>query len=397
MKRLVTDEYRENAQFIALAKDQKIYPYCLPVSSSCANRIVVENREHINLVSNNYLGFSDHPKVKEAARAALDRYGVGAGGSPLMCGNTDLHIQLKEKIAAAYGQEDAALFASGYQALVGAIQTTVSKADLVLLDALVHRSIVDGVTLNGSNRRMWLHNDMEDLSSMLVRLGPQCQRKLIVVDSVYSMDGDIADLPGISNLSVAHDALVLIDEAHALGVLGKNGHGLPEHFGLPNGADVIAGTFSKFAGAVGGFVTGPSEFILRLRHTASAYIFSASLPAVICGATLKAFELLEEEPQWRERLWDNTRYMLNGLKTLGFDTGCAETPVIPIMIRDMDKALQFNRASFESGVYASPVLYPAVAPNKTRMRLGVMATHTREDLDTALDVFAKVGKQVGLI
>lgn len=397
MKRLVTDEYIENAQFIALAKDQKIYPYCLPVSSSCANRIVVENREHINLVSNNYLGFSDHPKVKEAARAAIDRYGVGAGGSPLMCGTTDLHIRLKEKIAAAYGQEDAALFASGYQALVGAIQTTVSKGDLVLLDALVHRSIVDGVALNGSNRRMWLHNDMEDLSSMLVRLGPQCQRKLIVVDSVYSMDGDIADLPGISNLSIAHDALVLIDEAHALGVLGKNGHGLPEHFDLPNGADVIAGTFSKFAGAVGGFVTGPSEFILRLRHIASAYIFSASLPAVICGATLKAFELLEEEPQWRERLWDNTRYMLNGLKTLGFDTGCAETPVIPIMIRDMDKTLQFNRASFESGVYASPVLYPAVAPNKTRMRLGVMATHTREDLDTTLDVFAKVGKQVGLI
>lgn len=397
MNRLITEEYQQNTEGAALVMNQEFYPYCLPVSSSCANRIVVQNRECINLISNNYLGFSNHPEVIEAARSALGKYGVGSGGSPLMCGTTDLHNQLKKKIATTYNQEDAALFASGYQALIGAVQATVSKEDLVLLDSLVHRSIVDGVALNGSHRRMWLHNDMEDLSAMLSRIGRQFARKLIVVDSVYSMDGDIADLPGIHSLSAQHGALVLIDEAHSLGVLGDNGHGLTEHFGLEDGADVIAGTFSKFAGAVGGFVAGPADFILGLRHTASSFIFSASLPAVICATVLKAFEILEVEPQWRERLWDNTRYMLNGLSALGFDTGAAETPVIPIMIRDTDKALRFNRSIFESGVYASPVVYPAVAPHKSRIRLGIMATHTRDDLDMALDAFARAGRQVGLI
>jgi 8-amino-7-oxononanoate synthase len=394
---LLDDAHRQHAAHISWLRSQNLYPFCLEVTSPCDHRIVVANRECINFISNNYLGLSSHPKIEAAAQAAIRRYGVGLSGSPLMCGTTDLHNRLKEKIAAIYGQQDAALFASGYQALVGAIQATIGKGDLALLDGLVHRSIVDGVSLSGSMRRIWVHNQTQDLSCLLAGLGTKFRRKLIIVDSVYSMDGDIAPLPEIKTLKDQHNALVLIDEAHALGVLGAHGHGLLDHFDLPGGADVIAGTFSKFAGAVGGFVTGPAEFILHLRHSASAYIFSASIPPVMCATVLKAFELLEEEPQWRERLWLNTRYLLTGLKALGFDTGQAQTPIIPIMIRDADRTIEFNRALFEMGIYASPVIYPAVAPTKSRIRLGVMATHTQDDLDAALAVFKKAGQQSGLI
>ncbi|MDA8138987.1 MAG: aminotransferase class I/II-fold pyridoxal phosphate-dependent enzyme [Desulfobacteraceae bacterium] len=397
MPALVSDEHRQHSEYISLLQSQNLYPFCFEVTSPCNHRIVVANRECINFISNNYLGFAGHPKLQEAAEAAVRQYGVGMGGSPLMCGTTEIHNRLKEKIAAVYGQQDTALFASGYQALIGAIQATIGKGDAAMVDGLVHRSIVDGVTLSGSTRRVWVHNNMEDLSSLLTRVQSKYGRKLIIVDSVYSMDGDIAPLPAIKKVRDQHGALVLIDEAHSLGVLGRNGRGILEHFDLPDGADVIAGTFSKFAGAVGGFVTGPKDFILHLRHSASAYIFSASLPPVMCATVLKAFELLEEEPQWRELLWANTRYFLSGLKSQGFDTGLSETPIIPIMIRDVEKSIFFNRSIFEAGVYASPVVYPAVAPSKCRIRLGVMATHTRDDLDAALEIFKKAGKEVGII
>lgn len=397
MSRIIDEASRELLQIVITAKNEQIYPYCLEVTTPCANRIVVNDKECINFISNNYLGFSNHPKVKEAALAALNKYGAGMGGSPMMCGTTEIHNQLKQTIATVYGQEDTALFATGYQALLGAVQATVTKKDLVLIDSLVHRSIVDGVTLSGALRRVWKHNDLQDLSKMLDRLSKHNNRKLIIVDSVYSMDGDIAPLPEIKRLSDSHQALVLVDEAHALGIIGDKGHGILDHFSQPDGADVIAGTFSKYAGAVGGFVCGPAAFINHLIHFSSSFIFSASLPPVMCAVVLAAFELLETEPQWRENLWSNTHYFLNGLKHLGFNTGKSETPIIPIIIGNQDKALQFNKCLLELGVYASPVVYPAVAQNKTRMRLGVMATHSMEDLDKGLDALAKAGKEIGLI
>ena len=305
-----------------MLRRENIYTYSLEVSSACANRIMVSGKERINFISNNYLGFSTHPEVLKAVRKAVDKYGLGIGGSPLACGTTDLHYRLQEKIAQVFEREACVLLPSGYQALLGSIQATIGKGDVALLDSLVHRSIVDGVTLSGSDKRMWLHNDTEDLASLLERVKSKYQRMLIMVDSVYSMDGDWPNLPELYRLKEEHGALLLIDEAHSLGVLGQaRATAFRTTSTCRTAPDVIAGTFSKFAGAVGGFVAGPADFIDHLRHNASAYIFSASLPPMTVAGVYKSFELLDEEPQWRERLWDNITYFLKGLKELGFDTG----------------------------------------------------------------------------
>ncbi|MBN1532672.1 MAG: aminotransferase class I/II-fold pyridoxal phosphate-dependent enzyme [Spirochaetes bacterium] len=397
MGKLVSDTMKQNLALVAFLKQHDIYTYFLPVSSACENRIVVKGTERINFISNNYLGFSTHPKVKEAVEAALRKYGLGIGGSPIACGSTDLHYALNERIARVYGQEDCVLYASGYQALLGGIQATVRRGDVVLLDSLVHRSIVDGVTLSEADKRMWLHNDMEDLEQLLERVKNKYERMLIVVDSVYSMDGDIAPLPEIRRLAGEHGALVLVDEAHSLGVIGKRGYGILDHFDLPGGADVIAGTFSKFAGAVGGFVTASREYITFLRHNCSPFIFSASLSPLIVAGVLQSFDLLDEEPQWRERLLANSRSFIDGLKSLGFDTGTSVTACVPIIIRDTQKTMAFNKIILEHGVFASPVVHPAVPHTESRIRLGVMATHTAEDIERSMEIFKKAGKELGII
>ncbi|MBN1496126.1 MAG: aminotransferase class I/II-fold pyridoxal phosphate-dependent enzyme [Spirochaetes bacterium] len=397
MSQLISDAMKKQAALLSMLRKENIYTYSLEVSSACANRIVVSGKERINFISNNYLGFSTHPEVLKAVRSAVDKYGLGIGGSPLACGTTELHYKLQEKIARVYEREACVLLASGYQALLGSIQATIGKGDVAVMDSLVHRSIVDGVTLCGSDKRMWLHNDTEDLDSLLARLKTKYNRMLILVDSVYSMDGDWADLPELQRIKEEHGALLLIDEAHSLGVLGKRGYGLPDHFDMPNAPDVIAGTFSKFAGAVGGFVAGPADFIDHLRHNASAYIFSASLPPLTVAGIHRSFELLDEEPEWRERLWNNINYFLTGLKDLGFDTGPSRTAVVPLLIRDLEKTMMFNKMIFEEGVFASPIVHPAVPPAESRIRLGVMATHTKADLDRSFDVFKKVGKKLGII
>jgi len=397
MSTLISDAMKQQAALLSTLRKANIYTYSLEVSSACRNRIIVGGKEHVNFISNNYLGFSTHPKVLEAVRAAMDTYGLGIGGSPLACGTTEIHYRLQEKIARVYEKEACVICASGYQALVAGIQATIGKGDVAIMDSLVHRSIVDGVTLSGADRRMWLHNDTEDLADLLARVKKKYGRMLILVDSVYSMDGDWADLAALGKLKDEHGALLLIDEAHSLGVLGKRGYGLPDQFGLPDAADVVAGTFSKFAGAVGGFVAGPADFIDHLRHNASAYIFSASLPPMTAAGVYRAFGLLEEEPEWRAKLWDNINYFLAGLKERGFDTGPSRTAVVPLLIRDVEKTMTFNKMIFDEGVYASPIVHPAVAPAESRIRLGVMATHTKEDLDFSMDVFVKVGKKLGIV
>lgn len=397
MSKLMSDAMIKQAEFPNMAKKEGLYAYCLEVTSPCKNRITVSGKERINFISNNYLGFSTHPKVVEAAIGALKKYGVGTGGSPLMCGTTDMHLRLIEKIAGVYQQESAILFASGYQALVGSIQAAVGKGDVSAVDSLVHRSIVDGVTLSLSDKRMWLHNDVEDLDSLLERLSKKYARKLIIVDSVYSMDGDLAPLPDLYRLKEKHGAMVLIDEAHSLGVIGKHGYGLPDHFNMFHAPDIVSGTFSKFAGAVGGFAAAQKDFIDYLRHSASAYIFSASLPTVICAAVLQSFELLEEEPEWVNKLQNNIEYFTSNLRSLGFDLGTTKTAVVPIIIRDVNKTQLLNKMVFDQGIYASPVVFPAVPPAESRLRLGVMALHTREDLDRSLEVFKKVGRELEII
>ncbi|MCU0847228.1 MAG: aminotransferase class I/II-fold pyridoxal phosphate-dependent enzyme [Spirochaetes bacterium] len=394
---LINETIKKQSELVTLLKKENIYTYSLEVGSACENHITVNGKECINFISNNYLGFSTHPAVLEAVSTALQKYGLGIGGSPLACGTTEIHYRLMNRIASVYGQESCVLYASGYQAMLGSVQTALGKGDVAVLDALVHRSILDGVILSGCDTRMWLHNDIEDLGSLLDRLKKKYRRMLIMVDSVYSMDGDWANLPELYRLKKEHGALIMIDEAHSLGVLGKTGRGLPEHFDMPNAPDIISGTFSKFAGAIGGFVAGPYEFIDYMKHTASPYVFSASLSPLICAGVLKSFDLLDEEPEWRQRLWENIKFFLSGLAGLGFDTGPSKTAVVPLIIRDTIKTMLFNRKIFEMGVYASPIVHPAVPPAESRIRLGVMATHTREDLEKTLDVFAKVGKDLGII
>jgi 8-amino-7-oxononanoate synthase len=393
--------YREKIQgqlgLLQMLRESGLDTYEREVSSGCGPLITVEGRECINFISNSYMGFSVHPKVIEAATRALCDYGLGIGGSPLACGTTSLHRKLAEQIADNYGTESAMVFASGYQALLGTIQGLLGRGDIALLDNLDHRSIIDGCSMSGCKIRTFVHNDMDDLAGTVERTSQSDGHRMLIVDSVYSMDGDIAPLPRIFDLCRPAGVSICIDEAHSLGILGETGKGLLEHFNMPKGADVIAGTFSKFAGAVGGFCAGDRQLIDFLRHYASPFVFSASIPPAVVAAVCASFELLSSEPEWHARLWENVERMLGGLTELGFDTGKSATPVIPVMIRDTEKVLRMNRRLLDLGIYASAVVHPGVPIKKERLRLGVMATHTREQLDQALEIFAKVGREFEVI
>ncbi|HUU02459.1 MAG TPA: pyridoxal phosphate-dependent aminotransferase family protein [Myxococcota bacterium] len=393
--------YREKIQgqlgLLQMLRSSGLDTYEREVTSGCGPLITVEGRECINFISNSYMGFSVHPKVIEAARRALADYGLGIGGSPLACGTTRLHLELAEKIAGNYGSESAMVFASGYQALLGTIQGLMGRGDIALLDNLDHRSIIDGCAMSGCKIRTFIHNDMDDLADLVERTSKVDGHRMLIVDSVYSMDGDIAPLPRIAKICRPAGVTICIDEAHSLGILGQSGKGLLEHFDMPDGADVIAGTFSKFAGAVGGFCAADRQLIDFLRHYASPFVFSASIPPAVVAAVSASFDLLTSEPEWHARLWENVHYMLDGLSDLGFDIGNSATPVIPVMIRDTEKVLRMNRRLLDLGVYASAVVHPGVPIKKERLRLGVMATHTRQQLVNALDIFDKVGREFEVI
>ena len=383
---------------IRMLQDSGLNTYGSEITSGCGPTMIVEGRECINFISNSYMGFSMHPRVVEAARQALLDYGVGIGGSPIACGTSRLHNQLAEKIAHHYGKEKALVFSTGYQALAGTIQGLMGRDDIAILDSLDHRSIVDGCALAGCKVRSFIHNNTEDLEQLLARLAEQPVERMVIVDSVYSMDGDIAPLPKLHELCQRFGATLLLDEAHSLGVMGKTGKGILEHFGMPpDGAELISGTFSKFAGAVGGFTAASRDVVDFLRHHASPFVFSASIPPALVAAVSVSFDLLTEEPQWLDRLWKNVRLLLDGLKSLGFDTGVSSTPVIPVLLRDTPLVLKFNRLLLDRGVYASPVIHPGVPLKKERIRIGVMATHTPAHIARALEVFRDVGRELGVL
>lgn len=397
MKTILNRNKKMKLNYVRNMKREKDLHFCLPVSSSCAASIKVEQRDCINLISNNYLGFSTHPKVVEAVQKTQNEYGIGMGGSPVMCGTTAIHQKLKERLAAIYKMEDAAIFPSGYQAMLGAIQSAVSPGDIALLDSFAHRSLIDGAILSCGNRKLWSHNNAADLEKYILATKEKYDTQLVVVDSVYSMEGDLADLPAINKVRKRHDSLLMIDEAHSLGVLGENGHGLLEHFNYEESVDIVSGTFSKFAGSVGGFVVGDKDFIEYINFYSSAFVFSASLPPHVCAGVLKAIELLEEEPEWRERLWENVGFLSESLSSLGFDIGSSETAVIPLMIRDGDKTFAFNKMIFDKGVFTSAVFHPGVPLGEERLRLGLTAKLNREDLEKVVDIFAEAGKKLELI
>ncbi|MCM8813177.1 MAG: pyridoxal phosphate-dependent aminotransferase family protein [Candidatus Omnitrophica bacterium] len=384
--------------YIQDMKRKGVYQYQRPLMSACENRVLMYDeqtgwtREMIMMASNNYLGLATHPKVMQAALQATRDYGTGLCGSPMLSGTTRLTRQLEEKLAAFVGCEDAILFPTGYAANVGAISALVRQKDVVFIDKIDHASIIDGCHLSHGDMRLFKHNDIEHLSGQLQKYAPQFNGKLIAVDGVFSMDGDITPLPDVVALAAQHGARVMIDEAHALGVLGKSGRGTLEHFGLDGKVDVVVGTCSKALGSKGGFAASTKEVVNHLRYYARSYMFSTASAPSLVASTLAALEVIEQEPQWRQRLWENIRYLHRYLKALGFHVipEQPESAVIIVEIGDEVKLRQMSKYLHNAGIYTNAVPFPAVPRNRGRFRLSVMATHTRQDLDETLDAFAKM-------
>lgn len=374
------------------------------LSSPSERRVIIldrytnQPREMIMMASNNYLGLTTHPAVIEAARKALEKYGAGAGSVPLLGGTLDLHKELEYKLARMKGCEDAVIFTSGYSSNVGCVSALVRKGDVAVNDRLNHASIIDGCRLAGGELRTFKHNDPESLEKVLQSCEAQgFMGKLVIVDGVFSMDGDITNLPAIKKIADRYGARLMIDEAHATGVIGENGRGTPEHFKMEGEIDLVAGTLSKALAVVGGFVASSKEVVNYLRFYARSHMFSTALPPAAAGALIAGIDVIQNEPELRAKLWRNIRYMLANLRRMGFNLGNAETAIIPIIVGDETKLKLISREVHQAGIFVNPVYYPAVPKKLSRLRLSLMATHTQEDLDDTLAVLEKVGKKYGLI
>jgi 8-amino-7-oxononanoate synthase len=372
-----------------------IYPYFRIIESAQDPEVIVDGRKMIMIGSNNYLGLTNHPRVKEAAIEAIRKYGSGCAGSRFLNGTLDIHVKLEEKLARFMRKEAALVFSTGFQTNLGTISALAGKDDIILIDKMDHASIIDGCRLSFSEIKKFRHNDMEDLERLLQQNNGR--GKLIVVDGVFSMEGDIADLPNIVRLSKKFGARLMVDDAHGIGVLGKTGRGTAEHFGLESDVDLIMGTYSKSLASIGGFIAAKEEVIHYIKHFARALIFSASPPPASVASVSAAIDIIEEEPGRRERLWYNANKMLNGLKALGFDTGRSETPVIPVMVGPDQKAFAMTRMLHDKGIFANVAVSPAVPSGMALIRTSYMATHTDEQLDRVLKAFEEVGKALGII
>ena len=375
--------------------DSGNYFFFRKLESAQDSEVMVNGRRVIMAGSNNYLGLTNHPRVKEAAIKAIEKFGSGCAGSRFLNGNLEIHEELEAKLARFFRKESALVFATGYQTNLGAISALVGRSDVAIIDKYDHASIIDGCRLSFGKVKKFRHNDMKDLERVLETT--KDKGKLIIVDGVFSMEGDIADLPQIVKLAKTYGARVMVDDAHGVGVLGEGGRGTAEHFGLENEVDLIMGTYSKSLAAIGGFVAGSWEVINYIKHTGRSMIFSASLPPALVASVSTALDIIEEQPQLLTQLWKNTRKMLQGYKELGFDTGTSETPIIPIIIGDTMKVYGMCKLLFENGIFVNPVASPAVPPGRELLRTSYMATHTEDQLDRVLDAFKKVGKQMGLI
>ena len=371
------------------------YFYFREIESPQDSEVVVGGRRVIMIGSNNYLGLTCHPKVKEAAAKAVEVYGSGCAGSRFLNGNLEIHERFEEKLARFCRKEAALVFSTGYQTNLGTISAIVGRRDAAILDKYDHASILDGCRLSFGHAVKYRHNDMEDLHRVLEATRNTGQ--LIIVDGVFSMEGDIANLPSIVGLAQEYGARVLVDDAHGIGVLGKTGRGTAEHFGLQDRVDIIMGTYSKSLASVGGFIAGDRTIVDYVRHTARALMFSASIPPASVATASAALDLLEEDPELLKRLWANTHKMLTGFKALGFDTGMSETPIIPIVIGSTTKTYEMCRLLFDEGIFVNPIVSPAVPPGRELLRTSFMATHTDSQLDQVLTAFEKVGKQLHVI
>lgn len=354
-----------------------------------------QEREMIYFASNDYLNLTKHPRVIAAGRAALEKYGAGAGSVPLLGGTLDIHVELEKEIARFKGCEDAILYTSGFGSNCGTLLAMLQEEDCAILDLLVHASIIDGC--KGAKVEFFRHNNMDSLERVLKKVKDRFRTKLVVVDGVYSMDGDIAPLDRIVELAHHYGAYVMVDEAHATGVIGEHGRGTPEHCHVEGKVDIVAGTFSKGLGGVGGFIATSKELVNLLHFYSRHYMFSTAPTPQVTASLREAIRVIEEEPELRARLWDNIRYFREGLTSLGFDLGNAETAIFPIIIGDDYKVKEICRRCHEAGLYVNPVLYPAVPKKLARIRISLMATHTREHLDKALNILEDLGREYGII
>ncbi len=352
-------------------------------------------KEMVYLASNDYLNLTKHPRTIAAGRKALEKYGSGAGSVPLLGGTLDIHIELEEKIAKFKGCEDSIIYTSGFGSNCGSLLSILQEKDIAILDTYVHASIIDGC--KSTNIRFFRHNDMNSLERVLERVKDKYRTKLIAVDGVYSMDGDIAPLDRIAELAKTHGAYVMVDEAHATGVIGDTGRGTPQHHKIEGKVDIVAGTLSKALGGVGGFIAANSELVELLRYYSRPYIFSTAMTPQVAGSLLAAIDVIEEEPEHKERLWENIRYFKSNLTALGFDLGNSETAIFPIIIGNDLKVKEICRRLHELDIYANPVMYPAVPKRLSRIRMSLMSAHTKEHLDKALDALETAGREYGVI
>ncbi len=385
-------EKRYFSKYIWELKKANSYFFMTPLQSGTGAHVQVDGRDMIMMSSNNYLGLSVHPRVKEAAKKAIDKYGSSPSASSLLGGTLDIHLELEEALASFKGTEAACVFSAGYTTNLTTLLTVLTKGDSVFFDDKNHASLMDGVRLSGADARAYLHKNTEDLDSKLSR--SQNKNKLVVTDTVFSMDGDYAPLPDIYRTAKRHGAALMVDEAHATGVFGRTGRGLLEHFHMEGKPELVMGTLSKALSGVGGFIAGSKELIRILKHTARAFVFSAAIPPSVCAAILECLKIIEEEPERRQKLWANTKKMREGLKSLGFNTGESQSPIIPVIFPKEEQTIWMTKGLREAGVYVTPAVYPAVKKNATRVRTTIMATHSDSDIEKALELFKKIRQKM---
>ncbi len=378
------------------AKEAGLYPYFKAITRLAGPHVTVDGKDMIMIGSNNYLGLTTHPKVKAAAIKALEDYGTSCSGSRFLNGTLDLHEKLEDELAAFVGKESAQVFSTGFQTNQGVIAPLLARTDTVITDRLVHASVVDGVKLAFGKQRRFKHSDVESLKRNL-EASRDSSGVLVIIDGVYSMEGDIAPLPGIVKACKEFGARLMVDDAHGLGVLGRDGRGTLEHFGLTDEVDLVMGTFSKSFASLGGFVAGDAKVINYIRHHSRALIFSAAMPPSAIAAVRAALEVVQTEPEIRENLWRNTKFLLESIQSLGFETGPTETPIVPMIVGDDVRTLIIWKRLFQEGLFTNCVLSPGVPEGQQRIRMCLMATHSLDDLEKVVEICERVGKEFGII
>jgi 8-amino-7-oxononanoate synthase len=385
------------AQFtdVKLVREKGVYPFFRPIESGQDTEVIIDGQRVLMFGSNSYLGLTNHPKIKEASKKAIDKYGTGCAGSRFLNGTLDIHIELENRLATYVGKEAAVLFSTGFQVNLGVLSCITGRNDYLILDEYDHASIIDGSRLSFSRVIKYAHNDMQDLERKLSML-PEEAVKVIAVDGIFSMEGDIVKLPEVAVLAEQYGANIMVDDAHSLGVIGHKGGGTASHFNMTDDVDLIMGTFSKSFASLGGFIASDAETIDYLKHRARSLMFSASMPPASVASVIAALDIIESEPERIDKLWDNTNYAMKLLLDEGFDLGPTESPILPIYIRDNEKTFMVTKLLQDNGVFVNPVVSPAVPSDSSLLRFSLMATHTFGQIDEAVEKISRVFKEVGV-